>query len=135
MSHVPAAVRRLDAELPHFADGRIDYRGAAVAAVLACFVEWSGKILLLKRSDRVGTYSSLWSMVTGYLDEPKPIEDKVRAELLEELGIELDSNASIKCGEPYEFRDDLLKRTWILHPVLISLQEVTVHAPERGGAG
>jgi 8-oxo-dGTP pyrophosphatase MutT (NUDIX family) len=121
MGHVPEAVRELDRQLPHFPDGRIDYRGARAAAVMTCFVRCGDKLLLLKRSERVGTYPGLWSTITGYLDQVQPIEDRARAELSEELGITLDDTTAITLGEPYSFRDDALGRTWLVHPVLVTL--------------
>ena len=121
MGHVPKAVQEFDRTLPHFRDGRIDYRGAPAAAVMTCFVRYGDKLLLLKRSERVGTYQGLWSAITGYLDELQPIEARVRAELAEELGLQLDDTSVITLGEPYSFRDDALGRTWIVHPVLVTL--------------
>ena len=71
----------------------------------------------------MGSYPGLWSTLTGYLDEVKPIETKVRVELAEELGIALDPTAALVLGQPYEFRDKALGRTWTIHPVLLTLAD------------
>jgi isopentenyldiphosphate isomerase len=120
---VPQAVKELAELLPRSPDGRIDYRQAQRAAVLTCFVKYRDKLLLLRRSDKVGTYRGQWNTVAGYLDELKPLANKVREELLEELGFTLADDARIVVGTPYEFRDDAINRTWVVHPVLVTLHQ------------
>lgn len=73
--------------LPRFSDGRIDYSKSKSAPVLTCFITFKGKILLLKRSNSVSTYKCKWNTVAGYIDEPKPLQEKILEEVLEETGI------------------------------------------------
>lgn len=114
--------------LPRFKDGRIDYTHSSKAPVLICFIMFKGNILLLKRSDKVGTYKGKWSGVGGYLDEFKEVEDKALEEINEELGIKTDSVEKITLGKPYEYPDSEIGKTWILHPVLVILkQEPTIY--------
>lgn len=108
--------------LPRFPDGRIDYSDAKVAAVVTVFVRLGERILLLKRSDKVGSYRGKWNTVAGYLDELKPPRLKALEELREELGITEDDIASIKAGDPYEFTDATLGRTWLVNPFLVDLK-------------
>ena len=122
MQNIPSLIRKLAKELPKFPDGRINYTNAAKAAVLTSFIEYQGKILLLKRSNKTGTYQGLWSTVTGYLDELKPLRNKVEEELEEELGLNLENINSFKTGEVYEFLDKDINRTWIVYPVLVTLK-------------
>lgn len=110
-------------KLPKFPDGRINYSGSDKAPVLTCFVKYKDKILLLKRSDKVRTYQGLWNTVAGYLDEFKSLEEKAREELQEELGITADMIKKIKLGEPYEFSDKKINKTWIIFPVLVELNK------------
>jgi len=123
LDDVPRAVNELAATLPHLPDGRIDYRQAPRAAVLTCFVKHGDKLLLLRRSDQVGTYRGQWNTVAGYLDELKPLVNKIREELREELGVTLAEDAHVTVGIPYEFRDDAINRTWIVHPVLVTVDQ------------
>lgn len=122
MGKLPKSLKRLHKKLPKFPDGRINYTDAKEAAVLTCFIEYQGKILLLKRSDQVGTYKGLWNSVAGYLDELKPLEDKVKEELKEELGILEQDIEEIKLGQIFEFTDESIDKTWIIHPVLVKLE-------------
>ena len=77
--------------LPRFPDGRINYKDSKKAAVLTCFVKFKDKILLLKRSDYVWTYKGKWNTVAGYIDEDKPLKEKVLEELREEIDVEEDN--------------------------------------------
>lgn len=110
-------------KLPKFPDGRIDYSNSDAAAVVIIFVRWNDKILLLKRSDKVRAYQDKWSTVAGYLDELRPIEDKVLEELLEEAGISAKLIAAVKIGTTYTFSDREIHKKWIRVPVIVDLLE------------
>ena len=110
-------------QLPRFPDGRIDYTHSEKAPVLTCFVKFKEQILLLKRSERVGTYKGKWHTVAGYIDEPKPIQEKALEELEEELDIHIDDISSFAFGEPHEFSDQSAKKSWIVYPVLVELNK------------
>ncbi len=109
--------------LPKFNDGRINYANAGKAPVINVFIECGGEILLLKRSDKVRAYQGKWNSLGGYLDEVKPLRQKVLEELQEELGITESMIQSIDFGEPFEFIDSDIKKTWIIHPALAHLKE------------
>ena len=47
------------------------------------------------------------------------------------LGIALDRTAELVLGQPYEFRDETIHRTWIIHPVLLTLSEQAVITLDR----
>lgn len=121
MQNVPSSVIELSKILPKFPNGRINYKNSPEAAVVTVFVEFEGKILLLKRSNKVGTYRGMWNTVAGYLDELKPVENKARKEVEEELGIKTSEIKTIKIGKNYEFTDENIHKTWIVYPVLVTL--------------
>jgi len=109
-------------KLPKFPDGRIDYSSSNIAPVITVFLKYKDKILLLKRSKQVRTYQCKWNTVAGYLDELKPIREKVLEEIQEELGISKDSILSIRIGKLYEFTDGEVNKSWIIYPVLVELK-------------
>lgn len=124
MSEELTYVRNLLAEfdhLPRFADGRIDFSGADRVPVVTCFVEAEGRLLLLRRSERVRTYRGKWCTVAGYLDEVNTVRDKSLAELEEELQVSQDRVQDVRTGAVYEFEDTESHRTWIVHPVMARL--------------
>lgn len=118
-------IERMGAGLPRFPDGRIDYSNAKAAPVVTVFVRCKGEILLLKRSEKVGTYRGKWNTVAGYLDELRPVREKVLEELREEAGILEKDISSIRFGEPFRTVDKKINRTWFVHPVIVELREKT----------
>lgn len=60
--------------------------------------------------------------MAGYLDEVKPVRDKVLKELEEEVGVEENDISSITFGETWEFRDPDIRKTWLIKPVLVELK-------------
>ena len=81
-------IEEFSKKLPKFSDGRINYADSNKAPVITVVVKYKDKILLLKRSDNVSTYKGKWQVVAGYLDEIKPIKEKVLEELREEIKVE-----------------------------------------------
>ena len=119
-------LREFSEKLPKFSDGRIDYSDSDKAPVLTCFVKYEDKILLLKRSDKVRVYQGLWNSVAGYLDEFRPLEEKVLEELREELNITPELIKQTKLGQPYELTDNKAQKIWVVFPVLVELNEEPV---------
>lgn len=115
-------LQELSKKLSKFSDGRINYSVSDKAPVLTCFVKYQDKILLLKRSNKVRAYQGLWNTVAGYLDEMKPIKNKVYEELGEEPGISKENILKTKLGDPYEFYDRDIQKTWIIFPALVELK-------------
>ena len=76
-----------------------------------------GKILLLKRSDKVGSYRGQWAGVSGYMEPGEEDEASAKRELEEEIG-----NGSLrptKRLEPQRFRDSDV--VWCVHPFLFDV--------------
>jgi len=119
---IPKIVREFFKNLPHFPDGRINYTNSNKAAVLTCFLKYKDKILLLKRSQKVGDYKGKWHGIGGYYDELKPLEEIVKKEIKEELGIGSKNIRSFKIAKTYRFKDKKINKTWFVHPVLIELK-------------
>ena len=109
-------------KLPKFPDGRIDYTHSDTSLVLTVFIKYKDKILILKRSNKVGTYQGKWNTVTGYLDEPKPLIEKIMDEMQEETGIKKNNILSHSLGEPFKFTDPKARKTWIVHPAKVELK-------------
>ena len=120
-------VRGFSEKLPRFPDGRINYTKSNTAPVIIIFVKVGEEFLLLRRSKKVLAYQGKWSGRAGFLDDQKPIRDKVLEELVDELGIDekklKELITKIKISEYYEFRDEQTNRIWIKNPVLVELKE------------
>jgi PncC family amidohydrolase len=92
--------------------------------VVTCFLEHGGKILILKRSSRVGTYRRSWAGVSGYIETNDV--DQAFTEISEETELYKKDLKLIKKGKPLEIIDKKLSRKWIVHPFLFH-----VKAPEK----
>jgi 8-oxo-dGTP diphosphatase len=92
-------------------DGNLDTRN-----VVTAFLEHDGKILLVRRSQSVGTYRGRWSGISGYL-EHEPLEQAL-IEIREETGLSSADVELAKQGEPLEILDAEQNRRWRVHPFL-----------------
>lgn len=111
----------LTAGLPIFDDGRINFTDAKKAPVINVIVYFNNKILIVKRSDKVSNYNGLWNGISGFIDQPKPIEEFAILELTEELSIEENVIDEILVCTPYQVEDKTIDRIWYVYPVLAKL--------------
>lgn len=103
-----------------------DLTHARSAPVLVIYVKFKDKILLVKRSDKVLTYKNLWSCLAGFVDDEKSMEEKVKFEIKEEIGLDEKDIISITEGETYLFTDEKLNREWVRHLFLVKISNPTV---------
>lgn len=82
------------------------------------------QILLLRRSQRVGTYRGRWAAVSGYR-EREPLE-QAYAEIGEETGLGRRDVRLLRAGEPLAVDDPAEGRHWLVYPFLFE-----VLAPEK----
>jgi ADP-ribose pyrophosphatase YjhB (NUDIX family) len=87
-----------------------------VSHVVTCFLEHSGKIALLRRSGRVGTYQGRWAGVSGYIEEGHTPYQQALEEIKEEAGLEEPDVNLLKEGVTLEVVDEGLGRKWVVHP-------------------
>ena len=74
------------------------------------------EILLLRRSQRVGTYRGHWAGVTGFVEAPP--DEQAYTELREETSLERSDVTLLRQGAPFTFTDAALDREWTVHPYL-----------------
>lgn len=92
--------------------------------VVTCFLEHGKRILILRRSNRVGTYRRSWAGVSGYLEASDT--EQAYTEISQETQLYKKDLKLVKKGEPLEVIDRNLNRKWIVHPFLFH-----VKAPEK----
>ena len=93
--------------------------------VVTVFLTLGGKVLLLKRSGKVGTYKGHWSGVSGYLESIDPLKQAYE-EIIEEVGLGKEDVSLVKMGEPLEVFDPVRQHAWRVHPFLF-----VVHNPDK----
>ena len=101
--------------------GQVDYTDARWAPVINCVLKFKDKILIVKRNKDLNFYPGYWNGISGFLDDNKDIEQKVKQEIKEELGISEEHILSIRLGEIFDQEEPKYKKTWIVHPVLVEV--------------
>lgn len=81
--------------------------------VVTCFLRNRGEVLLLHRSDDVGSYAGQWGAVAGHA-EGDP-DEAAREEIREESGLG-DAVSLVRQGDPFAVEDGDTR--WVVHPYL-----------------
>jgi translation initiation factor 2B subunit (eIF-2B alpha/beta/delta family) len=108
--------------------------------VVTVFLRHDTEVLLLRRSDAVGSYSGRWGGVAGHCErETRPEAPAgndggwgkraeswdppaaARAEIREETGLDPDQETThIRRGDPFDVTDPDLGTRWVVHPSLFA---------------
>ena len=92
--------------------------------VVTSFLEHDGKVLLLRRSDRVSTYRGRWAGVSGSIDLGHTPEQQARVEILEETQL-TDADVRLEAvGEPLSVDDLGSDRRWLVHPFRFTVPRI-----------
>jgi eIF-2B alpha/beta/delta-like uncharacterized protein len=91
--------------------------------VVTSFLQFQSKILILKRSEKVGTHRSKWAGVSGYLEKKEEPVSRAIREIGEETGLTENDvilqNSSIPLGVSDPENDDTL---WVIYPFLFRVK-------------
>ncbi len=99
--------------------------------VVTAFLRNRGKLLVLRRSDAVGTYRGQWGGVSGFA-EGDP-DGQVRIEIREETGLTDADVSLVRTGRPLAVSDDGA-REWVVHPYLFDADTRTIDLSEEHDA-
>ncbi|MBM3238661.1 NUDIX domain-containing protein [Candidatus Poribacteria bacterium] len=84
--------------------------------VVTAFLENQGKILILKRSDKVKTYKHHWAEISGSIEAGESPDERVKKEIEEETSLNLEDVQFVRKGRPLRIEDgDYL---WTVYPFL-----------------
>ena len=89
--------------------------------VVTCFLESDGEILLLRRSEQVGSYQGRWAGVSGYIE--KTADEQALIEIEEETGLSKKDIELAKKGEPLAVEDNTIGIRWVVHPYLFHIKD------------
>jgi len=91
-------------------------------SVVTAFLRHRDRILLVRRSVRVGTYQGRWSGISGYLEDEVPLQQAYR-EIREETGLSQDQIKLAATGQPLEIPAPELDRIWVVYPFLFDIHD------------
>jgi len=100
--------------------------------VVTGFLGNDGRILLCRRSDRVGAYAGKWDGVSEFADGDP--DEQVSVELREEIGFDRDAVDLLRRGGTVDVVDDELDRHWAIHPYLFDAERREVALSEAHDA-
>jgi len=88
--------------------------------VVTCFLESDGEVLLLRRSEQVGSYQGRWAGVSGYIETTA--DEQALVEIEEETSLSGEDLQLLKKGEPLPVADQQMGVRWLVHPYLFHIK-------------
>jgi len=88
--------------------------------VVSAFLRNAGRVLVVRRSTRVGSYRGRWSAVSGYLEEAAPLAQALR-EIAEETGLAAPQVELRAAAPPLQVPAPELHTVWVVHPFLFEV--------------
>ncbi len=84
------------------------------------------RILIVQRSQKVGSYHGRWAGISGFVEPDVTPDEQAYTEIREETGLQHDQVRMLRRGEVVEYSDAELGRHFYIHPFLFA-----VLTPER----
>ena len=94
--------------------------------VVTSFLTTDERILLLRRSQKVGTHRGQWSAVSGYLEGDEQPLTRAMTEIREEVGLSGNQINLLREGEVLRAFDDGTDTVWVIHPFLFEAKSSTI---------
>jgi 8-oxo-dGTP diphosphatase len=97
--------------------------------IVTAFIEYKGKVLLLRRSQRVKTMKGKWAGVSGYIEAYERPLVRALKEIEEETGLTNKSVQVLREGSTLEAADNMKPDiiTWVVHPFYVRTTNNTVN--------
>jgi ADP-ribose pyrophosphatase YjhB (NUDIX family) len=89
--------------------------------VVTCFLKSENEILILRRSQQVGSYQGRWAGVSGYMEATA--DEQALVEIKEETSLGREDLKLIKRGKPLAIKDEDLGSKWVVHPYLFHIKD------------
>ncbi|MFB6106971.1 MAG: NUDIX domain-containing protein [Halobacteriaceae archaeon] len=102
--------------------------------VVTCFLRNGTDVLLLRRSEAVGSYVGAWGGVAGHAVDregaPRDPDAVAREEIREETGLE-SAVTPVRRGDPFPVQDSERGTRWLVHPYLFECESRAVQTDEE----
>ena len=93
--------------------------------VVTCFLRRDDKrdvlILIVRRSERVGSYHGHWAGISGFVEPNVTPDEQAYTEIREETGLQRAQVRMIRRGTIVEHIDEALGRHFYIHPFLFDV--------------
>ena len=93
--------------------------------VVSCFLLRTDmdqpRMLIVRRSQRVGSYHARWAGISGFLETAVTPDEQAYTEIREETGLQGKQVRLLKRGVVIEHEDASIGRHWYIHPFLFEV--------------
>src|SRR5438270_13565603 len=93
--------------------------------VVSCFLlrtdMYQPRLLIVQRSQRVGSYNDRWAGISGFLETGVTPDEQAYTEIREETGLQGEQIRMLKRGKVIEYEDASIGRHWYIHPFLFEV--------------
>lgn len=94
--------------------------------VVTSFLIADQRILLLRRSQKVGTHKGKWAGISGYLEVGDEPFQRAQIEIQEEVGLAPEQVSLVRAGETLRGFDEETETVWIVHPFLFEARSKAI---------
>jgi ribose 1,5-bisphosphate isomerase len=94
--------------------------------VVTSFIQVAQRILLLRRSSKVGSYRGRWAGVSGYLEGDENPAQRAMIEIKEEIGLTSEQITLVRAGDVLRVYDERADVVWVVHPFLFEANEPNI---------
>lgn len=93
--------------------------------VVTCFLQRSdeknARVLIVQRSQRVGSYNARWGGISGFVEPNVTPDEQAYTEIREETGLQREQVRMLRRGSVVEHQDAALQRYFYVHPFLFEV--------------
>ncbi|UCE39154.1 MAG: NUDIX domain-containing protein [Thermoplasmata archaeon] len=104
--------------------GTVGLKNVTLKHIATSVIVYQGKILVLRRSDEVGTYQGRWACVSGYVEVGETADKTALREISEEIGLKRDDYEFRRKGKVLHARDKTM--LWAIHPFLFETKKQNI---------
>ncbi len=79
------------------------------------------RILIVRRSQRVGSYNERWAGISGFVETGVTPDEQAFTEIREETGLQREQVRLLRRGAVVEDEDAAITRHWYVHPFLFEV--------------
>ena len=79
------------------------------------------RLLIVQRSQRVGSYNARWAGISGFLETGVTPDEQAYTEIREESSLQGEQIRMLKRGKVIEYEDASIGRHWYIHPFLFEV--------------
>ncbi len=90
--------------------------------VVSCFLFSQGNVLIVRRSEKVGSYRGRWAGISGYIEDGEL--EQAYKEIEEETGLRSEEVDLLGRGKPLKVADKKIGIQWVIYPFLFSVKNI-----------